>query len=157
MNTRPKLRERRRQYWVNPTLQWALIVRSCAYWVCSALTVYAVLAVWFAAERLTAGAALEQISVFSPLRAIVLSQVCLLPIFLVDSIKLSNRVAGPLLRMQRGLRALGTDERVVPIEIRQGDFWADLIDEFNGAVARTQSSTVAAAREAEEARETVGV
>ncbi len=60
----------------------------------------------------------------------------LLPLVIVDIIRISNRFVGPLLRLRRSMRALARGEYVEPIEFRGNDFWYDFADEFNAVRAR---------------------
>jgi hypothetical protein len=57
---------------------------------------------------------------------------------LYDTLKLSHRFAGPIVRLRNGLSAWGDGKEVQPIKFRQNDFWNELADHFNRAVERTQ-------------------
>ena len=80
----------------------------------------------------------------------------LLPMVVVDIIRLSNRFAGPLVRLRRAMRALARGEHVQPIYFREGDFWQEFANEFNGILARVQGKDAPAepTREVEEWEET---
>lgn len=65
----------------------------------------------------------------------------LLPVFVLDSIKLSHRVVGPLVRVRCALQSLAKGEPVSPLTFRPEDFWHDLADEFNTAISRLQGAT----------------
>jgi hypothetical protein len=60
----------------------------------------------------------------------------LLPMVMVDIVKLSNRFAGPLMRLRQGMRALARGEEVEPIQFRESDFWREFAEEFNAIAAR---------------------
>ena len=49
----------------------------------------------------------------------------LLPLVIIDIVRLSNRFTGPLLRMRRSMRALAQGEQVEPLKFRDADFWHD--------------------------------
>ena len=55
----------------------------------------------------------------------------LMPIFAYDLLQVSNRFAGPALRVRKEMRslALGTDTK--SLELRADDFWLDMADEYN--------------------------
>lgn len=55
----------------------------------------------------------------------------LLPMFAYDSLKLSNRFAGPMVRVRQGLEGLSRGEPVEPLAFRDGDFWSELSASFN--------------------------
>jgi len=60
----------------------------------------------------------------------------LFPIFVYESIKLSNRFAGPMLRLRRLMRQAADGEPVGTLEFRDNDFWQDMAESFNDLVAR---------------------
>ncbi len=55
----------------------------------------------------------------------------LLPWFVLDSLKLSNRFAGPMVRLRGAIRQLTSGEDVPPVTFRKGDFWREVADDFN--------------------------
>jgi len=65
---------------------------------------------------------------------------CLLPLVLVDVVRLSNRFAGPAYRLRRAMRQLAHGEKVQPITFRQGDFWKEFADDFNRIAARLEKA-----------------
>lgn len=70
--------------------------------------------------------------------AALIASFILLPMVMVDIIRLSNRFAGPLVRLRRAMRALAQGEEVEPIHFRDSDFWQEFADEFNAIAARMQ-------------------
>ncbi len=66
----------------------------------------------------------EQLTVFVVLLA-------LLPWFVHDALKLSNRFAGPMVRLRGALRELNQEGATLPLKFRRGDFWSDIAEEFN--------------------------
>ncbi len=73
----------------------------------------------------------EFFKLYTPL---LLVSIALLPVFLLDTAKLSNRFAGPMIRIRRTLTALVNGEKVAPVKFRENDFWRELADEFNQAL-----------------------
>lgn len=63
---------------------------------------------------------------------------CLLPAFMLDTIRFSNRFVGPIARVRRHLRQLatGNTERC---SFRGDDFWSELAEEFNAAAAKVEA------------------
>lgn len=55
----------------------------------------------------------------------------LLPAFMLDFVRFSNRFAGPIVRLRRFLRELGENGDVPPLKFRDDDFWVDVAKEFN--------------------------
>ncbi len=62
-----------------------------------------------------------------------------LPVLLYDLIKLTNRFAGPVFRLQCSMKDLAEGKDVKPISFREGDYWLELAESFNGIAARLKS------------------
>ncbi|MBI3463147.1 MAG: hypothetical protein HY000_08830 [Planctomycetes bacterium] len=60
-----------------------------------------------------------------------LASFILVPILVVDTLRLSNRLVGPLVRIRDGMRRLVRGEHVAPIHFRTGDFMEEFSTEFN--------------------------
>lgn len=60
----------------------------------------------------------------------------MLPVFVVDTIKLSHRFAGPIYRMRQTIRGLARGGAYTPMKFRDLDFWQGLADDFNQMVER---------------------
>ena len=63
--------------------------------------------------------------------SLILCAIGLFPIILWDMVKVTHRIAGPLVRFQHTLRDLTTGLRVKPIKLRKGDMLVELQDIFN--------------------------
>lgn len=55
----------------------------------------------------------------------------LLPWFIHDSLKLSNRFAGPMVRLQKSIVDLTKSNEVLPVTFRSQDFWQEIAVNFN--------------------------
>lgn len=53
------------------------------------------------------------------------------PVFIYDSIKLSNRFVGPMIKFRRALGKLAKGEDTGDITFRENDFWKELTEDFN--------------------------
>ena len=62
--------------------------------------------------------------------------VFLLPVFVMDTIKLSHRFAGPIFSLRREMREVADGKPPQKLQFRQGDFWHDLADDYNAMIAR---------------------
>jgi signal transduction histidine kinase len=67
--------------------------------------------------------------------------VAVLPAFLYDTVKMSNRFAGPISRLKYGLTALANGQPVEKINFRKGDFWGELAEDFNRVATRLEPET----------------
>ncbi len=61
---------------------------------------------------------------------------CMLPLFVVDSMKLSNRFAGPLVRFRKAISDLAEGQAPEAIEFRNSDFWREMAGDLNRVAAR---------------------
>lgn len=130
----------RKKLFVDAKVQGALALRVVFYWCVCLMTMTLMLVCW----RIVTGPARMFYLHFDEMwfhygPALVASFV-LLPLIVIDVVRLSNRFAGPLVRLRRSMRALARGERVRPIFFRDGDFWQDLADEFNILAARVQDN-----------------
>ena len=60
-----------------------------------------------------------------------LASLAVLPIILLDVLRLSHRWVGPVFRLRATLHSLTLGEPVPPIRFRDGDFWQDLARDVN--------------------------
>ncbi len=67
---------------------------------------------------------------------LVLVLFSLLPYFFYDLIKLTHRIAGPMVRFNAVLHRAARGEHVEPIHFRDGDFWQELAEDFNVLLER---------------------
>lgn len=127
---------KRRQYFVDPKVQGAIVVRCLMYWGTCLFSTFVILFFW---SLLTGPARFSWMTVdqlwFSYGPAFIAS-VLLLPLVLWDILKMTNRFAGPVLRLRRELKKLANGENVCPLFFRQGDYWRDVADDFNRVVLR---------------------
>ncbi len=53
------------------------------------------------------------------------------PSFVYDTVKLSHRFAGPILRLKASLGKLADGDEVQELKFRDGDFWMGIASDFN--------------------------
>jgi len=145
----------RRRFFVDPQVQGALILRVVLYWVVCLVTVTLMLLCW----RIATGPARLFYTHFDDMwfhygPAMVASCI-LLPLLVVDIVRLSNRFVGPLVRLRRAMRALARGEHVEPVSFREGDFWLEFAQEFNALLARVERQQTGPGPEREEQQELV--
>ncbi len=131
----------RRHLFVDPKVQGTFVVRAILYWVAFLITAALLLLCW----RILTGPARMFYTHFNDMwffygPAIVASML-LLPLVVIDIVRVSNRLVGPMVRLRRSMRELARGEHVEPITFREGDFWQQFAEEFNSVVARVQSET----------------
>jgi hypothetical protein len=76
----------------------------------------------------------------------------LLPVFVVDTIKISHRFAGPIHSLRRTMRGVASGETPQKLQFRKQDFWHELADDYNAMIARLVPSTENRASSDEESK-----
>jgi hypothetical protein len=96
----------------------------------------------------------EMFAAFGPYFVALLA---LLPMFVLDTIKLTNRFAGPYVRFRRHIHALLNDESPGPLKFRRGDFWNETEEELNALLATLGKPPLPADRETAAASATAAI
>lgn len=121
----------RKRLFVDPKVQGVLIVRGVMYWVFCLITIALLLLCY----RIVTGPARMFYTHFSDMwffyGPAAIASFALLPLVVMDIIRISNRFVGPLIRLRRSMRALANGEDVEPLEFRESDFWQEFAEEFN--------------------------
>ena len=71
----------------------------------------------------------------------------LLPAFVLDTIRLSNRFAGPICRLRNALKNAAEGQPHQPLKFRGTDFWQGLADDYNAMMERYAAGTLARSTE----------
>lgn len=70
----------------------------------------------------------------------LLALLCLLPVFIRDTLTLSNRIAGPIYNLNTTINRLADgEESVPPLQFRKGDMWGEMPQAFNTMVERLRA------------------
>jgi hypothetical protein len=134
-----KSRSLRKSTFVNTRIQGRILGRIAAYWFLYHFVLWNGLFLFrYAQYRLAIAGGAEALSFrqlygqfcadFYPLLVCALA---ILPAFLWDFVKLSHRIAGPLIGFQSALRELRAGRRVDHVEMRQRDLLNEFQEEFN--------------------------
>jgi len=126
----------RKKKYVDPQVQGALVRRITFHWL-AFIAVAAFIA--FSLQVLSnpfapMGEHLQQL--WWTHGPFLLVMVLMLPVFVLDTIKLSNRFAGPIYRLQQCMRQIAAGEPPKPLKFRENDFWQGLAETFNRMVDR---------------------
>jgi hypothetical protein len=135
------MKNRRRKFWIDRDVQGALVSRVIFHW----LLLFAISVLFLPMFRLLNAAQID--APFSTLlrRAwvdtapIFVFMLLLLPFFVWDTVKLSNRFAGPMYRIRKALGSLAAGKDTDPIRLRDDDFWKEAAHDFNVVRERLQS------------------
>ena len=130
--------KRRTQKLIDFEVQSSLVVRLCVHWVlflaATAIAMFFWVRLFESPDDTLAATSNKFLSTFIPLLIVALA---LLPVFILDAVKLSNRFTGPIFRLRRTLANLSQGKPVRPLEFRSNDFWRSLADDFNRVVSLT--------------------
>lgn len=55
----------------------------------------------------------------------------LMPVFVVDTVKISHRFAGPIFSLRRAIREIAQGKPARKLKFRDNDFWHELSEDFN--------------------------
>jgi hypothetical protein len=140
--------KRRLQKYVDREVQNSLLFRLCLHWMLFMIANVIAMTLW---TRLmdtpvepwadTFTLAWQRIVPFA------LVSIALVPVFVWDTLKLSNRFAGPIVRVRRALAAIAEGQPPKDIEFREGDFWKSLATDLNNAFAKRMSVQAATAKD----------
>ena len=129
---------KRRKLFVDRAVQGSLLRRVALHWAFYFTGLVIVLGIFYVLKSLATSEPMSVNEFFQDHMITFTVLLALVPVFLYDTLKLSHRFAGPIVRLRNGLSAWGDGEEVKPIKFRQNDFWNELADHFNRAVERTQ-------------------
>jgi hypothetical protein len=127
---------RRTIFFVDREVQGSLMLRTAVYWLFCLLSISLLVMCWMAYSgppRRFVDLATEYFFRYGPGLA---ASLILLPIVMMDVLRLSNRFVGPIMRLKKSLKTLAAGEQVAPLNFRDDDFWRELATSFNEVAAR---------------------
>lgn len=138
MTTQP----RRSRSVIDFEVQVSLLKKIAVHWVFFIAANAVALLVWTRLIHNPLGTWGENLAQFNAqfIPMLVVSLV-LLPVFLLDAARLSNRFTGPVLRLRKTLADIVAGRSAEPIVFRQNDFWKSLATDFNTAFALKGNQT----------------
>jgi hypothetical protein len=125
------LKVARKSLFVDPAVQGAVLRRAVCYWGACLLFVGLPLIIrrtLDAPDRLFYEHLGDLWAQFWPL---LICGVLMLPLMIYDLLSLTNRFAGPMIRLRGAMRRLADGHRVDPVQFRQQDFWKEFAEYFN--------------------------
>ncbi len=129
------MNRKRKQKYVDTNVQGALLRRILFHWVAfffvTALTVILMKSLIGDMNLTFIENVKNSIGEFSLVAVILL---CLFPVFMLDTVRFSNRFVGPIGRLRRHLKELGAEKTTQKCTFRDNDFWSEMADEFNKVV-----------------------
>ena len=123
---------KKRKAWVDSTIQGAIVRRIFLHWLCF----FVVMLVCFAGMELVTGDPTKSVvdrlkDSSSGIIVVGIIMLVMLPAFILDAIRFSNRVVGPIFRLRKFVRNLLNNKQEAPLAFRGSDFWQEVAAEHN--------------------------
>lgn len=120
---------------VDPPVQWAIAFRLFLHWTIFVCVLVFLSIVIRTLLQAGSGPITETIwsSVYAQIPLIAVMMV-LIPGFIYDTLKLSNRFAGPMFRLRTALANLSRRQESGKIHFRDGDFWQEAACDLNRVI-----------------------
>jgi methyl-accepting chemotaxis protein len=146
---------RRKKKLVDRKVQGRLLLGIAAHWllyfmlIMGAIPIWHVLTVSGFSQPLTAVLA----DSWGSMTPVFLFLAAVLPVFIWETVKFSNRFVGPMYRLHKTIQSINAGEEFRPIRFREDDFWHELADDFNTMMRRMKEQDGVCAREEAPAEE----
>lgn len=131
---------RRRQYFVDRAVQGGLVSRTIAQWFFCLVSIAIILLCWRVATHPSEPFASHFTTLANQVGPAFLGALFLLPLVVIDVVKMSNRFVGTTRRLQGAIRRLAAGEEVAPLRVRDNDLWPELAKDFNALLARVNQA-----------------
>ena len=134
---------RRTIFYIDRKVQGSLLARTAIYWMFTLFSMSLMLICWNAFTGPKVRFIDLVADLFDRYGPALLASLVLLPIVLMDVLRLSNRFVGPVSRLRAGLKDLAQGKLVKPLNFRDDDYWRDLAVDFNEVAARVNEASKA--------------
>jgi len=136
-----KVRGSRSRSYIDPGVQGSLLRKLCVHWSLLVTVNCIVFGAWiWLFERADASASDALATAFGNCLPFLVTSGALLPIFLLDTLRLTSRFAGPTLRLRAALSDAAGDHPVRPLQFRHDDFWQEMAENFNILIQKKEEA-----------------
>jgi hypothetical protein len=140
----------RKQTYVDPQVQGALVRRLILHWTGFFVTASIVTFVLQVLSNPLIPISSHVEELWWTQGPFLIVMIFLLPMFVLDTIKLSHRFAGPVYRLRRTIQAVAAGEAPRHVKFRDFDFWHGLADDYNKMIDRLAANPTPVVTEPEE-------
>lgn len=138
MKSAPPKTQRRSKLFVDVRLQGGIVKRILLHWL-TFVAVGTVIAVSLRVMTHPTVPLREQLGeMFAAFGPFLVTMFALLPVFVIDTIKLTNRFAGPYVRFRRHIRAMVERQNPGPVRFRDGDYWRETEKDLNALLTEIE-------------------
>ncbi|MDA1049900.1 MAG: hypothetical protein O3C40_05405 [Planctomycetota bacterium] len=128
--------KRRRQIFADRKIQGTLLAHTAIYWFYCLFSVTLIAVCWIIFTKQPESSAELFTQLWLNCGPALLGSVLLLPLVLLDCLRLSSRFAGPMVRMQRVMRELAAGQTPPAFALRPGDYWTEFAENLNTVMER---------------------
>ena len=129
-------KNKRSRKFIDKQVQGILVWRLLTHWVVFVLAVTIVSVALQVLLHPLAELEQQMLQIRNMLVTFLAVSIVILPLFINDTIKLSHRFVGPVLRFRGAIRDVAEGKPFRPIVLLTGDFWTDFAEELNGVLSR---------------------
>lgn len=144
--------EERQKVWVD-RFQTRLSLRIGGYLVVFFVVILNFLFAWKMIEEGPFDPAQQFLDTLRSNLPVIICLLVLVPVMAWDTIRFSHRLVGPLIRLRKTMQAIADGEAVRPIKLREGDYLAEVRDDFNKMLEVLQKQGVAVIKPADPSQE----
>lgn len=134
---------------VDPEVQGSILRKIFLHWALLLVANTLGLVIWLRMfEQPEAGWGETFVDCFRRFFPFFVISVAFIPAFVWDTLKATNRFAGPMLRLRMALADASRGRAVKPLRFRENDFWQEVADDFNTLIEhRSETPPVVAGRD----------
>lgn len=125
-------KQKRKRLFVDSKVQGSLVRQLIIHW---ALACFLIFLYMFTLEAFSNGFSAtfqsNLIALWQEYGLLALVLLVISPVFIYDSVKLSNRFVGPMISFRAAQHKLANGEDPGEVNFRQDDFWKELTNDFN--------------------------
>ena len=128
---------KRRTALVDPEVQGGVLKKIAVHWVVFFVCNAVALTIWIRLfEQPDAGWGQTFSDTLKRFLPFFIISLALIPAFTWDTLKLTNRFAGPILRLRATLAEASRGDAVEPLHFRTNDYWQEIATNFNTMLSR---------------------
>ena len=133
---------RRNNNFADRDVQLFLVFRLCLHWVLFLIATAVGVLIWIRLYSNPVASWQEtQTQFVATFLPVLITSIVILPVFILDAVRLSNRFTGPIFRLRKTLSNLTKGRHEVALEFRENDFWKSLATDFNAVVGLKEDPT----------------
>lgn len=128
--------KKRRTLLIDRPVQGELVRRVMVYWLLCMLVVTNMAVCWLVIPKNPTSLREFVGMTYNVLGPVLTTSVFVVPLIIIDIIRMSNRFAGPVSRLHREIQRIADGQAATPIQLRRRDHWQEVADDFNRMLDR---------------------